>query len=66
MESLSGINNLQRLRELEFNGDLILDEVKEEIKKHKNKPYILHNRRKIQEQTTENTNEEKKSGVRYL
>ncbi|XP_048541652.1 uncharacterized protein LOC125520709 [Triticum urartu] len=46
--SLSGIGNLPKLKELEFNGDLIPDELKEAINKHKNKPNLIYNKQENQ------------------
>jgi hypothetical protein len=39
---LSGIDNLPRLKELEFNGEFVPKEVKYAIKRHKNKPSLKH------------------------
>ncbi|CAN6340730.1 unnamed protein product [Urochloa humidicola] len=41
--SLSGIDNLPRLKDLEFNGEYVPTEVTEAIEKHKNKPRLKHN-----------------------
>ncbi|XP_062200822.1 uncharacterized protein LOC133903452 [Phragmites australis] len=50
--SLSGIDNLPRLKELEFNGELVPNEVqvKESIKNHRNKLVLKYNIPKNQEQ----------------
>ncbi|KAF8725738.1 hypothetical protein HU200_020288 [Digitaria exilis] len=42
MESLSSIGNLPRLKEIEFKGEFISKEVKEDINKHKNRIYFTH------------------------
>ncbi|KAL6897951.1 hypothetical protein ACP4OV_006910 [Aristida adscensionis] len=41
--SLSGIDKLPRLKQLEFNGDVVPKEVKETITKHSNKVHLKHN-----------------------
>ncbi|VAH68095.1 unnamed protein product [Triticum turgidum subsp. durum] len=41
--SLSSIDKLPRLKELEFNGDKVPNEVSEAIEKHRNKPSLKHN-----------------------
>ncbi|KAM3353825.1 hypothetical protein ACQJBY_024796 [Aegilops geniculata] len=41
--SLSSIDKLPRLKELEFNGDKVPNEVSEAIENHKNKPRLKHN-----------------------
>jgi hypothetical protein len=48
--SLSGIDNLPRLKELEFNGDLVPNEVEEFIKNNKDKLKIKHNKLETQDQ----------------
>ncbi|KAF6990986.1 hypothetical protein CFC21_008126 [Triticum aestivum] len=57
VESLSGIGNLPKLKELEFNGDLIPDELKGAINKHKNKPNLIHNKPENQYQEMRNIEE---------
>ncbi|TVU16944.1 hypothetical protein EJB05_32948, partial [Eragrostis curvula] len=47
--TLSGIDNLPKLRELEFNGEPLPNGLKEDIKKHRNKPDLNHNKRQNQE-----------------
>ncbi|WVZ84082.1 LOW QUALITY PROTEIN: hypothetical protein U9M48_031154 [Paspalum notatum var. saurae] len=42
MQSLSGIDSLPRLREIELIGDFVPNEVKESINKNKNKPYVTY------------------------
>ncbi|KAF7045941.1 hypothetical protein CFC21_055001 [Triticum aestivum] len=53
VESLLGIVNLPKLKELEFNGDLIPDELKEAI----NKPKLMHNQPENQYQEMGNIEE---------
>ncbi|KAM3206966.1 hypothetical protein ACQJBY_062260 [Aegilops geniculata] len=55
--SLSGIGNLPKLKELEFNGELIPVELKEAINKHKNKPNLIHNKPENQYQEMGNIEE---------
>ncbi|KAL6624864.1 hypothetical protein ACP70R_032185 [Stipagrostis hirtigluma subsp. patula] len=57
MESLSSIDNLPRLKDLEFNGDFVPNEVKEAIRRHKNSPNLKHNKQEIQEQEKEDAQE---------
>ncbi|KAF7093261.1 hypothetical protein CFC21_095684 [Triticum aestivum] len=57
VRSLSGIDNLPKLKELEFNGDLIPGELKEAINKHKNKPNLIHNKPENQYQEMGNIKE---------
>ncbi|WVZ95854.1 hypothetical protein U9M48_041565 [Paspalum notatum var. saurae] len=42
MDSLAGIGNLKRLKEVQFNGESVRDEVKKAINNHRNKPYFTH------------------------
>lgn len=46
--SLSGIENLPKLKELEFNGDIVPNAVKEAIKRHERQPYLKCNEPAIQ------------------
>ncbi|XP_037470347.1 disease resistance protein Pik-2-like, partial [Triticum dicoccoides] len=46
---LSGIDELPKLKELEFNGDFVPDEVIDALKKHKNNPKLIHNKPENQE-----------------
>uniref|UniRef100_A0A0E0MEK1 NB-ARC domain-containing protein n=1 Tax=Oryza punctata TaxID=4537 RepID=A0A0E0MEK1_ORYPU len=57
MKSFSGIDNLPRLKELEFNGESIPNHVKEAIGKHRNKTHCTEYKREIQEKTQGNTEE---------
>lgn len=48
--SLSGIDKLPRLKEIEFNGDIVPNVVKEAIEKHRNKPTLRHYKPEIEDQ----------------
>ncbi|XP_062230622.1 uncharacterized protein LOC133928344 [Phragmites australis] len=54
MESLSGIDKLLRLKELELIGDRIPNEVEEEIKKHEDRYYFKHRKPGNQDEATGN------------
>ncbi|XP_062230625.1 uncharacterized protein LOC133928346 [Phragmites australis] len=58
MESLSGICNLPRLKELELTGDYVPNEVEEEIKKHGDRYYFKHRKPENQDQATGTEQEE--------
>jgi hypothetical protein len=66
MESLSGLENLQKLRELEFIGELVPSEVKRAIKRHKSKPYYLHNIPERLDQGSGHSPEEDKDKTIFL
>ncbi|CAD6273118.1 unnamed protein product [Miscanthus lutarioriparius] len=57
--SLSGINNLPKLKDFEFYGDAVPHQVREELNKHRNKPILKKNKPENQEQEIGNTPEEK-------
>uniref|UniRef100_A0A0E0A8J4 Uncharacterized protein n=1 Tax=Oryza glumipatula TaxID=40148 RepID=A0A0E0A8J4_9ORYZ len=57
IECLSGIDELPRLKELEFNGDPIPKEVKEATEKHKNRPIVKHDEPETQDQAKEEEQE---------
>ncbi|XBI76120.1 hypothetical protein VPH35_069393 [Triticum aestivum] len=56
---LSGIDELPKLKELEFNGDFVPDEVIDALKKHKNNPKLIHNKPENQYQEAGNIPEKK-------
>ncbi|KAM3206962.1 hypothetical protein ACQJBY_062256 [Aegilops geniculata] len=62
--SISGIDNLPKLKELEVNGYIVPGEVDEALKKHKNKPKLTHNKPEHQYQEAGNI-EEKKDAPRF-
>ncbi|KAF7106286.1 hypothetical protein CFC21_107028 [Triticum aestivum] len=57
--NISGIDNLPKLKELEFNGDFVPCEMDEALKKHKNKPKLIHNKPEKQYQEAGNIAEKK-------
>ncbi|XP_044962391.1 uncharacterized protein LOC123413520 [Hordeum vulgare subsp. vulgare] len=62
--SVSGIENLPKLKELEFNGNIVHGEVEESLKKHRNKPRLTHNKPENQYQEAGNI-PEKKDAARF-
>ncbi|XP_062230623.1 uncharacterized protein LOC133928345 [Phragmites australis] len=58
IESLSGIDKLSRLKELELIGDRVPHEVEEEIKKHEDRYNCKHRKPENQDQATGNELEE--------
>jgi hypothetical protein len=63
--SLYGIDNLPKLMELEFNGDLVSEVVKEASENHKNKPYLKHNKPEIQDQAKGDEQEDDEDAARF-
>ncbi|RCV35831.1 hypothetical protein SETIT_7G271300v2 [Setaria italica] len=63
--SLSGIENLPRLKELEFNGKDVPNEVTEAIKKHKNKPSLKDNAPETQDQAKGDEEEDDDDDARF-
>jgi len=63
--SLYGIDNLPRLKELEFNGDLVPKVVEEARKKHKNEPNLKHNKPEIQGQAKGDEQEDDEDAARF-
>ncbi|CAL4981194.1 unnamed protein product [Urochloa decumbens] len=63
--SLSDINNLSGLKELEFNGDLVPDKVKQAIENHKNKLNLKHNEPEIQDQAKGEEQEDDDDAPRF-
>ncbi|KAF7093259.1 hypothetical protein CFC21_095682 [Triticum aestivum] len=57
--SISCIDILPNLKELELNGDFVPGEVEEALKKHKNKPKFTHNKPEYQYQEAGNIPEKK-------
>lgn len=55
MNSFSGIGNLTRLKELEFIGDSLPDQVKEDIDKHKDTIHCTHYKPESQDQSVRST-----------
>ncbi|KAL6619738.1 hypothetical protein ACP70R_034877 [Stipagrostis hirtigluma subsp. patula] len=62
--SLSGINNLPRLKELEFNGNIVPNEVKNAIEEHKNRPTLKHNKLEIPDQAKQDEQEDDNNAAR--
>jgi hypothetical protein len=56
--SLSGIENLPRLKELEFTGDSLPIQLKEGIDKHKDRIHCTHYKPESQDQTVRSTAKE--------
>lgn len=63
--SLSSINELPRLKELEFNGGQVPHVVKEASKNHKNKPTLIHNKPEIQDQAKGDQQEDGDAVARF-
>ncbi|CAN6381308.1 unnamed protein product [Urochloa humidicola] len=63
--SLSDINNLTGLKELEFNGDLVPDKLKQAIENHKNKLNLKHNEPEIQDQAKGEEQEDDDDAPRF-
>ena len=59
MGTISGIDNLPKLKEFEFNGDFAPNQVNEAINKHKNIPKLIHNKPEKQYQEAGNIAEKK-------
>ncbi|KAF8648954.1 hypothetical protein HU200_064448 [Digitaria exilis] len=65
LASFSDLNNLPKLKELQLNGDLVPNTVKEAIRNHKNKPMLNHNKPEIQDQAKGEEQDEDEDSARF-